>query len=92
MIKPESVKIPPDCDVVVRAIWDYLDGALDATRLAEFERHLERCDYCVAHTEFEARLTRELASLRRDHSDPERLRRQVQRALRAERGESEGDS
>ena len=33
MIKPQNVKFPPDCEVVVRAIWDYLDDNVSAEEL-----------------------------------------------------------
>jgi mycothiol system anti-sigma-R factor len=37
------------CDITRTVLHGYLDGELDATRAAEFERHLESCREC-AHT------------------------------------------
>ncbi len=87
MIKPEKVKFPPDCEVVVRAIWDYLDGNVSADQLAEIEDHLAECEYCVAHTEFERDLIRHIKQLRARHSDPERLRHRVLAAIRDAKSE-----
>ncbi len=78
----KSTRPPPDCEAVVRAIWAYLDGRLDAEQVAEIEAHLAWCHGCVAHTEFERRLVRELAAVSREHSDPETLRTRIHEALR----------
>lgn len=77
-----SVQFPPDCEKVVRAIWDYLDGRVDSAQASEIEDHLAWCDHCVAHTEFERRLVGELSHLRRQHSNPEGLRARVLETLR----------
>jgi anti-sigma factor (TIGR02949 family) len=72
----------PDCGSVVRALWDFLDAELDDAGLARIEAHLEACEDCRAHADFEQRLVDELAGLRRQHSDPEALRARVEAALR----------
>lgn len=41
-----------DCDAAVRRLWDYLDGELDAPRLAEMEQHLSTCAQCAEHVHF----------------------------------------
>lgn len=72
----------PDCGAVVRALWDFLDAELDDASLAEIEAHLDACQECRSHADFEQRLVDELAGLRRQHSDPEALRARVEAALR----------
>lgn len=81
MIWAADVEFPPDCEVVVRAIWAYLDGTLDDEARAEFEEHLEWCEYCQSHTDFERRLVEEISSARREHSDPQSLEQRVRAAL-----------
>ena len=41
-----------DCDTAVRRLWDYLDGELDAPRLAEVEQHVATCAECAEHVHF----------------------------------------
>ena len=89
MIKPQHVKFPPDCEMVVRAIWDYLDDNATADQLAEIEDHLAGCEYCRAHTEFERDLVRHIGNLRKQHADPERLRSRVLDAIRGVGGAGE---
>lgn len=81
-MEPQDVKFPPECEVVVRAIWDYLDDNVTAEQLVEIEDHLAECEHCVAHTDFERELVRHIGTLRRRHSDPERLRQRVLAAIR----------
>lgn len=92
MIKPERVQFPPDCEWVVRAIWEYLDGAMDADRLTDMEDHLAWCEYCRAHTDFERRLMTEIGRIRREHVGGRALRERVTTALRdAGMGRSEDE-
>ena len=72
-----------DCAEVVRALWEYLDGRAGDALVAGIEAHLAWCDGCRAHFAFEERLVKSLAGLRRQHSDPERLREAVLDVLRA---------
>lgn len=72
----------PDCEQVVRSLWEYLDRRLDREDLVAIDEHLACCDGCRTHVEFEARLMKTLAELRRHHSDPARLRSDVLDALR----------
>ena len=72
-----------ECAEVVRALWEYLDGRAGDGLVAGIEAHLAWCDGCRAHFAFEKRLVRTLAGLRREHSDPERLRAAVLEVLRA---------
>lgn len=42
-----------DCEAVMRRLWDYLDGELDASRRAQVAAHLEACRACAGHFAFE---------------------------------------
>jgi len=72
-----------DCADVVRALWEYLDHRASDAHAAEIEAHLSWCDGCRAHFAFEERLVQTIAGLRRQHSDPVRLRAEVIALLRA---------
>ena len=72
-----------DCSVVVRELWEYLDGRASAADTAEIKAHLEWCEGCRAHFAFEARLVKTISELRQQHSDPARLRAEVLGALQA---------
>ena len=72
----------PDCESVVRALWDFLDAELDDASAADIEAHLEACGHCRSHADFEQRLVDELAGLRRECKDPEALRARVEAALK----------
>ena len=72
-----------ECAEVVRALWEYLDGRADDALVAGIDAHLAWCEGCRAHFAFEKQLVKTLAGLRREHSDPERLRAAVLEVLRA---------
>ena len=72
-----------DCAEVVRALWEYLDKRADDELVADIEAHLAWGAGCRAHFAFEERLVKTLAGLRRQHSDPQRLRSAVLEVLRA---------
>ena len=72
-----------DCATVVRALWEYLDGRASPELIGDIDEHLARCEGCRAHFEFEERLVETIAGLRRQHSNPVRLREQVLLVLRA---------
>lgn len=61
-----AVAFPPDCEVVVRALWDIVDETAPTLDLQRFKEHLDQCEYCQAHADFERRLVREIADLRED--------------------------
>jgi anti-sigma factor (TIGR02949 family) len=82
---PMPIVFPPDCETVVRALWDYLDGRLDAPQLAVIDAHLAQCEYCRAHTVFERRLVDEIRAVRRQHDDPAQLRARVLDTIRRAR-------
>ena len=72
-----------DCATVVRELWEYLDGRASSADAAEIKAHLEWCEGCRAHFAFEDRLVKTIARLRRQHSDPVRLRAEVLGVLQA---------
>lgn len=72
-----------DCAEVVRALWEYLDGRTGPELARDIDEHLARCEGCRAHFDFEERLVRNIAGLRREHSDPVRLRERVRELLAA---------
>jgi anti-sigma factor (TIGR02949 family) len=59
-----------DCERVLRVIFAYLDGELEAMEQAKVEAHLERCRSCYSRTEFELRLKDHMAGLARDPVSP----------------------
>lgn len=85
---PSRSPMPPlDCGHVVRALWDYLDRALDEAEIAAIDAHLAECERCRAHTAFERRLVDELRILRQQHDDPATLRAQVLDTIRRARAD-----
>lgn len=76
-----DVVFPPDCEETVRALWDYLDRALDAPTMAAIDAHLQRCEYCREHARFERTLLDRIRQLRREHDNVAALRGRVLAAL-----------
>lgn len=76
---------PPDCEPVVRALWDYLDRELDEADMAAIDAHLAACDYCRAHAVFERQLVDEIRALRAQRAGPDALRARVLDTLRRTR-------
>ena len=75
---------PIDCTTAVRRMWDFLDGELDAGRLAEVEAHLAACRRCPGHFAFAQSLLESIAAARARFEEPDALRRRVVEALHAE--------
>ena len=73
-----------DCEAAVRRLWDYLDGQLDAARMAEVDAHLDACRRCPPHFAFARTFLDALAAGRREHAPPVALRDRVVAALVAE--------
>jgi anti-sigma factor RsiW len=73
-----------DCTAAVRRLWDAVDGALTAERLAEVEAHLAECERCPPHFEFARSMRGHIAAARLEHPDLEPLRTRLEAALRAE--------
>ncbi|MDZ4673126.1 MAG: zf-HC2 domain-containing protein [Gemmatimonadota bacterium] len=70
-----------DCDVVMRQLWDYLDGELTATRMAAIAAHLKVCDRCLPQYNFERSFLDLLTRLRKPGPAPEGLRLRIMTAL-----------
>jgi len=69
------------CERVRTVLHGYLDGELDAVRAAEFEKHLEDCQECVAELEAQESLRSALARAQLYEKAPEALRERVHQAL-----------
>ena len=74
---------PSDCEETMRALWDYLDGALDSPGMAVIDSHLSRCEQCREHARFERGLIDRIRDLRREHDDAPALRLRVLEAMHA---------
>jgi anti-sigma factor (TIGR02949 family) len=82
---------PRDCEKVVRALWDYLDRALEAADMAAIDAHLAVCARCRPHAIFARRLVSEIGALRTEHDDPAELRSRVLDMLRRAREDRPGE-
>ena len=51
--------------------------------VGDIDEHLALCEGCRAHFEFEERLVKAIAGIRKQHSDPARLLEEVLEVLRA---------
>ena len=71
------------CDYTRTALHGYLDGELDASRSAEFERHLEDCRDCAKALEVEESLRSALQRSSLCESAPVSLRKKVRAGLDA---------
>jgi anti-sigma factor RsiW len=89
MTAPTAVP-PIDCHAAVRQLWDFLDGELDAARVAAIAAHVEHCRSCSEHYAFarsflaavgEAQTTNRAAD---NAGDVSALRARVVAALRRE--------
>ncbi|NUQ12981.1 MAG: zf-HC2 domain-containing protein [Gemmatimonadaceae bacterium] len=72
-----------DCLTAVRHLWDYLDQELDEPRMLEIEHHLEICQDCLRHAEFDRRFLDALSRMRERSELPSAIRSQVLAALEA---------
>lgn len=79
MTKPAHDDIP--CDEVIRAVWDYLDGEIDAERKERIRRHLETCDHCRGQYTFEGAFLRAAGRLLDGDVDTTSLRARIEREL-----------
>jgi mycothiol system anti-sigma-R factor len=71
------------CDFTRTTLHGYLDGELDASRSAEFERHLEGCRECAKALEMEESLRSALQRNGLYESAPVSLRKKIRIALDA---------
>lgn len=72
------------CADVVRLLWDYLDGELDAERTRRIREHLAWCHHCRDHFTFDGAFLRSVARLIEDPPAAAPLRARVLAALREE--------
>ncbi len=77
----QAIVFPPECEQAIRALWDYLDSALGALKMAVIDDHLARCAPCREHAQFERTLIDRIRGIRRAHDDPGALRVRVLAAL-----------
>lgn len=75
---------PLDCRMVLRQLWEYLDGELDTERERAVREHLDLCARCYPHYDFEKAFLQAIAASRDTASAPASLRARVEQALRAE--------
>ncbi len=71
------------CDYTRAALHGYLDGELDASRSAEFERHLENCRECAKSLEMEESLRSGLQRSGLYEQAPVALRKKIRAGLDA---------
>jgi anti-sigma factor (TIGR02949 family) len=55
-----------DCEAAMRRLWEYLDGTLPPPDLAAIRAHVDECDACRGHVEFERWLLLAIRSARGD--------------------------
>lgn len=75
---------PEVCREIVRQLWPYLDGALPVEWQARVARHLEACDNCRSHYDFERAFIEAVRESGVPVGDFEDLRTRVMTALAAE--------
>jgi mycothiol system anti-sigma-R factor len=68
------------CEKVIKHLFAYLDGEIEADRHADIERHLEECRGCYSRAEFERLLKSRVAELGEEKA-PASLRRRVKALL-----------
>lgn len=80
-----------DCGTAVRQLWDYLDGSLDAERMALIKSHIDACPHCFPHADFARTFLGAVQQVRHDmrqqtepQADASGMRQRVLTALRAE--------
>jgi anti-sigma factor (TIGR02949 family) len=67
-----------NCNLAQDVLHGYLDGELDAAGAAEFERHLEGCNMCVAELEAQGALRASLKRAQLYEQAPAELRKKFQ--------------
>ena len=71
-----------DCEQALKAIFDYIDRALEEADHAAMHRHLENCRSCFSRMEFERRLKEKLRGLREEKAT-ERVSERVKGLLKS---------
>src|SRR5437879_8991816 len=80
-LKPLPRRPPMNCDLTRTVLHGYLDGELDATRSAEFERHLEGCRECATALGSEESLRSSLQRSGLYENAPVALRKRIRASL-----------
>ena len=65
-----------ECDEAISELYRYLDGELDAEKLAAIEAHLHQCSPCLEAYDFEQELRRMIAT-KSSEEMPGDLRRRI---------------
>lgn len=73
-----------DCTAAMRHLWDFLDEELSDDRMNAMRRHLECCQRCWPHYDFERAFLATVSRVGAKRGCPEAVRRQVLEALRDE--------
>lgn len=71
----------PDCTLAMRQLWEFLDEELSEERMKAIRRHLECCQRCWPHYDFERAFLATVARVGANRGCPEQVRRQVLEAL-----------
>src|SRR5260370_24266605 len=80
---PPRRRPPVSCDFTRTVLHGYLDGELDATRAAEFERHLDSCRECATSLGSEESLRSSIQRSGRYENAPLDLRKKIRAELDA---------
>lgn len=75
---------PELCREIVRQLWPYLDGALPEEWQARVAHHLEECDNCRSHYDFERAFLDAVRDSGAIAGDFAALRKRVVQALASE--------
>ena len=72
-----------DCAASMRQLWDFLDGELSDDRMSAIRAHMDKCQKCFPHYDFEKALLEALACTRPDCCAPSSLRARLEERLRS---------
>ena len=72
------------CGETVRALWDYVDNALESPMREEVRRHLAGCKGCAGHVTFARWLVERVRTMPVAEADVSALERSVRAALAQE--------
>ncbi len=75
---------PESCREIVRQLWPYLDGVLPDEWQARVAKHLEECDACRSHYDFERAFLDAIRLANDDAADFAALRSRVVAVLASE--------
>lgn len=73
-----------DCDGLIERLYAYLDGELEAVNCEEIQAHLDECEGCLQHADFE-RAVLDLVRRKCCEQAPEGLIERLRSAIDAER-------